>query len=1091
MLHLDARFFLCALLATVAALLSACGGGGGGGSSASASQTNSAPQTSQTNSTTGQSVVSGQSGADPMLTTAGRVGQTLTTGNSKQLTPDDKTYLLTTAQDSYNQLLAVQNKVLNDLYAGSTSTKFDLVRDSFLVQPAGNALDKVFPLVVGDNGNVLASISTVGGGRIAGYGYDILASFDPSQTRIVGWDTVNSVEFASRQINHKTVFKRVLAWLVRDNASADITTSSAIPFYVAWGSMPTSSTVMYTTTTPDKLKVFEPYAVAGLRSLGVKFSNLSCDPLAAPVNDCAGHANLVVIGATDQSSAGIALLPAQLERLKEIIKKQIPILYLNAHPSPSYWNDYARSAYPEDMPRLDALGFASGETPDKRNYYIKDSVAADRTLEQTKQKANILGGVINSLVTGSFPNYSWPTGCNELKCAPADFVSQFITPAAYLKNALDGLSASQLNLFDSQNGSTLLKSLVLWADVYRQSIPYPLDKTGNQADFQKAYLADSLVTYVRSAGAGQDAGTAAGQGTVGNFLGNEAKNIPTSTDFETITVTLPGSSGFTAIGRFALPGVPVQVKLASLPTAGGKFTFFFNPIRSGSTKVWETPSGDRDGYRRPLFLQSPKFSLSTDAITLVSPYGGTLQLGFSDAGAASVTLQIKGTAKHPFYDTTQGTPVAADFFADVKASKLGWMEIKTPGLEVHSLISNAMGFLQPSPTDNRTVFPTADKPYYESNTGINMTKYLDEAKKYVMEDAYQLAGFQARGLTLSTPVKEFCSAHSWDCTSSSIHAPPTVQHYVSDIRANCGSMCSGQPIDSSSAFDPRHWGESHELGHNLQAFKVFDGSSGEVSNNIFPLHKKWRLFRELGRDVLGYSDESQFTQTIFDLIKTTYKDSTRASRDAKIAKVRAELWTDGGIAAQNWSRLYFYLQWPLIYYEVLKEAHPTWTDSQAWAQAWDIYTLMYLYLRQLNAAPSDTNWSNVRGKFGFGLYASKPSTANADSAGNFPIHDVMLVGLSLITGRNQTSIFDLWGVTTSVEARNQAAALKASNGNNVPAQSVNFYAVVCFDDYRTYAAIDLNATSPGFPASWGATPFANATTNIQACTNVTNAYVPR
>jgi hypothetical protein len=304
-------------------------------------------------------------------------------------------------------------------------------------------------------------------------------------------------------------------------------------------------------------------------------------------------------------------------------------------------------------------------------------------------------------------------------------------------------------------------------------------------------------------------------------------------------------------------------------------------------------------------------------------------------------------------------------------------------------------------------------------------------------------------------------------------------------------MCSGQPIDSSSAFDPRHWGESHELGHNLQAFKVYDGVSTEVSNNIFPLHKKWRLFRELGRDALGYSNESELTQTIFDLIKTTYKDSTRLSREAKIAKVRDELWTDGGNAAQNWSRLYFYLQWPLIYYEVLKEANPTWTDAQAWAQAWDIYTLMYLYLRQLNAAPSDANWSSVKGKFGFGLYASKPSTANADGAGNFPIHDVMLVGLSLITGRNQTSIFDLWGVNTSVEARNQAAALKASNGNSLPTQSVNFYAVVCFDDYRTYAAIDLNAINPGFPASWGATPFANATTNIQACTNVTNTYVPR
>ena len=1043
--------------------LTACGGGGGNGSG-SATDNNAALE---------------------------RINQAMSSANSNLLTRDDAAVLLSEAQNNYKQVLSIQNALLADFYANPASTRFDMVKESSMVQPSLLKMDKVFPLVVGDKGNVLASISMVGDGRIAGYGYDILAGFSPQSKQ--------QMNYGVPQTSHQTVFKRVLAWLVTGHATADITTTSAKTFSVAWGSLPTSSIVMYTTLAPAKVNVYEPYAVAGLRSLGVKFTNKYCDPLADPVDSCAAMSNLVVIGAIDWSDSGKLLLPTQLDRLKEIIAKKIPILYLNAHPNYSGYNDYARAVETDDYPRLAAMGFASGDNIDRRNLNTQDSVGTDLTLSQIQQRANpwggATGGLIESLMSGNFTNYSWPSDCNALSCASAEFVSQVVTPVTSLKLLMDKINTNPIKLFDSQNQAKTLQRLVLWADVYRQSINYPLNKAGNQAgnqaEFQKAYIADALVNYVRSAGAGQDAGTAAGQGIVGNFLGSEAKNTPTSTDFETITVTLPGSSGFTAIGRFALPGVPVQVKLTSLPTAGSKFTFFFNPIRPGSTKVWETPSGDRDGYRRPLFLQSPKFSLSTDAITLVSPYGGTLQLGFSGAGAASVTLQIKGTAKHPFYDTTQGTPDAAKFFADVKASKLGWMEIKTPGLEVHSLISNAMGFLQPSPTDQRTVFPTADKPYYDSNTGINMTKYLDEAKTYVMEDAYQLAGFQARGLTLSTPVKEFCSAHSWDCTSSSIHAPPTVQHYVSDIRANCGSMCSGQPIDSSSAFDPRHWGESHELGHNLQAFKVYDGVSTEVSNNIFPLHKKWRLFRELGRDALGYSDESEFTQTIFDLIKTTYKHSTIASRDAKIAKVRTELWTDGGSAAQNWSRLYFYLQWPLIYYEVLKNGNPTLTDARAWAQAWDIYTLMYLYLRQLNAAPSDANWSSVKGKFGFGLYASKPSTANADGAGNFPIHDVMLVGLSLITGRNQTSIFDLWGVTTSFEARNQAAALKASNDNNVPAQSVNFYAVVCFDDYRTYAAIDLKADNPGFPASWGATPFANATTNIQACTNVTNTYVPR
>ena len=1037
--------------------LTACGGGGGGGSG-SATDNSAALE---------------------------RIKQAMSSANSNLLTQEDAAVLLSEAQNNYKKVLSTQNALLADFYAYPASTRFDLVKESSMVQPSLLTKEKVFPLVVGDKGYALASISMVGDGRIAGYGYDILAGFSPQSKQ----QTTYSVP----QTSHQTVFKRVLAWLVTGNANADISTSSAKPFSVAWGSLPTSSTVMYTTPAPANRKVYEPFAMAGMHSLGVNFTPKYCDPLADPVDTCAGTSNLVVIGAIDWSDSGKLLLPTQLDRLKEIIAKKIPILYLHAHPNYSGYNDFARAVETDDYPRLAAMGFASGDDIDRRNLYKQDSVGTNLTLSQIQQRSNpwegALGGLIERLMSGNFTNYSWPSDCNALSCVPVEFVNQVVTPVTSLKSLMDKINTNQIKLFDSQNQAKTLQSLVLWADVYRQSINYPLNKAGNQAEFQKAYIADALVAYVRSAGAGQDAGTAAGQGKVGNFLGNEAKNTPTSTDFETITVTLPGSSGFTAIGRFALPGVPVEVKLDSLPAAGSKFTFFFNPIRSGSTKLWETPKGDRDGYRRPVFLQSPQFSLSTDVITRVSPYGGTLQLGYDGASATSVTLQIKGTAKHPFYDTTQGQPDAAKFFVDVKASKLGWMEIKTPGLEVHSLISNAMDFLQPSLTDKRTDFPTADKPYYNSSTGIDMAKYLDEAKKYVMEDAYQLAGFQTRGLTLSTPVQDFCKAHSWDCTSPSIHAPPTVQHYVSDIRANCGSMCSGQPIDSGSAFDPRHWGESHEMGHNLQALYVYDGISSEVSNNIFPLHKKWRLFRELGRNALGYSDESTQTQTVFDLIKNTYKDSTNSSRDAKMAKVKADLWSDDGYAAQNWSRLYFYLQWPLIYYEVVKESHPLLPDAQAWDQAWDIYTLMYVYLRQLNAAPSDANWSNVRGKFGFGLYPSKPSTGNSvDSNGNYPVHDVMLVGLSLITGRNQTPIFDLWGVSTTTAARNQAAALNLSSGQLVPSQATKFYAVVCFDDYRTYAAIDLNATNPGFPDSWGATPFADAKTNIKACTQATTAY---
>ena len=1069
-------FSHCFVVVCACCILSACGGGGsGGGGGASGEQGTVATDTNPTTQTTtqAQTQTTGDASLTAALSPAGRVAQVMNSGDSRQLKPEDAAYLLTTAQGTLSQALATQNQLLSAFYAQGASTKFGLVQESYMIQPSARTLDKVFPLVVGDKGNVLASVSTVEGDRIAGYGYDILAGFSPNSKQ----QTTYSVS----QSAHQPVFKRVLAWLVSGDAGLDLTLASATPVKVAWGSLPTSSTVMYT---QGNVKTYEPLAAAGLRALGVKFTSVSCDPLSAPVSDCAATSQLVVIGASDQSDAGKLLLQTQLVRLKEIIAAKIPVLYLNAHPSPSYWNDYARAAFVEDFARLAAMGFAWGDTPDKRNYYKLDADANDISVEQIQRNSNKWGSLVDSLATGKFTDYVWDSTCTSLSCAPPDFVKDIDTVTQYLKGSLDNMALNQDKLFDGSANFSTLKALVLWADLYRRTIQYPLNKSGDQAAFQQAYIADSLVAYLRDAGVEQ--------GAVGNFLSAQT-TTHISADPDTITVSLPGSIGFTAIGRFALPGVPITIKLASLPKTG-RFTFFINTMSPASTKVWEAPTDMRSGYRRPQYLRSPAMSLSTNELTVVSPYGGTLELGFDGASDAVVTVQIKGAVSQAFYDTTQGTPDASAFFSQVTSSSLGWLEIKTPGLEIHSLISNAMDFLQPSDAqlaDTKNVFPSVAKPYYSRASGIDMGTYLNEAKRYVMEDAYQLAGFRVRGLELTPSVQTFCNSHGWDCTSPSIHAPPTVQHFLSDVRASCGSMCSGNPITSGSAFEPRGWGESHEMGHNLQAFKVYDGISSEVSNNIFPLHKKWRLFRELGRLGVGYYNELNDTQAVFDLLSAAYKNSNLTSAADKLTKVKQSLWADTSYAAQNRARLYFYLQWVLIYHDVVKERNPQLSDAQAWDQAWEVYTLLYLHLRQLNAASSAT-WSSTKAGLGFGQYSAPPITSSGvNSAGNYPMHDILLVGLSLITGRDQRPLFDFWGITTTDAARNQVAALKDSSGSPLVAQPIKFYAVVCSDDFRSYAAIDMNAVSPSLPAAWGTSPFTSQTSNASACDQVTNSYLAK
>ena len=940
------RFYTC-ILFLCAGMVVACGGGN------SPTGNSSKPAPSTTSVETVYPV-------DLTATPQGRMQLAMSTADASILKTDDASFLISSAMNSLESVKVDRDKLLNDFYAGQSS-QFELVRESYMMQPSFAAVDKVFPLVIGDKGNTLASISTLYDNRIAAYGYDILAGYDPT-------NTAQTVSVRPSQTAHKTVFKRVLAWLVTGNPLTDWSSRSANILNVAWSSLPTSSAVLYTNS--KGVKVYRPYASAGLTALGIPFNSLSCDPLSDPLKDCAAKAQLVVVGAIDRRM-GVDL-NTQLQRIQEIVKAQIPILYLNAHPDGGAPNDYARAAFKEDHLRHKAMGFAYGDNPDKRNYYVQDAVSGNVTFAERRQQFDYMGNLVSRLSKASFSVYDW-SNCVDNNCVmPPQFVKDIHEPVNYLMTKIQEMDVNGLSIFDAEFSNNIsLQQLILWADTYRRTIVYPMDKVKNSEKFQLAYVADSLVAYVRKKGAAQT--------SLGNYLDDKVQTLKGSPDFETVDVTLPGAAGFTAMGRFALPGQAVEIKWSNAPPAG-IFKFKINTTREGTNRKWEP-----------------------------SP---------------------------------------------------------------------------PETYEQRAKYPNAVKPYYHRDKGIDMYKYLAEAKKYVMEEAYQLAGFRARGLELKPSVQKICDQLQWDCVNTTIHAPPIVQHYQTDIRANCGSMCSGQPIDSSSAFDPRHWGESHEMGHNLQRFKVYDDMSTEVSNNIFPMHKRWQLFRDLGRTEIGYSNELVETQTVFDMLAGVTADKS-LSASAKSLKIKQGLWSNPAYAAQNRLRLYFYLQWVLIYFDALKEKNPTVSDYVLWEQAWDVFTLMYLNLRQIESV-SDADWLSVKDKLGFGSFTQKPATSHASVVVNgvvsYPHHDYLLVMLSKLTGRDQRPLFDMWGVETYAQGRNQVQIM------NLPAQALEFHAVVCSDDFRTRRVIDMSAPNPSLPAEWGPAPFKDQATNWAACQAATATY---
>ena len=971
-------------------------------------------------------------------------------GDSTVLKAEDAATLINQASTNYQSALVNQNKLIAAIYEGQ-STKFELIRDSYMIQPLLAKMENVFPLVVGDNGKVLASISTVGDSRIAGYGYDILAGFIPNQTRLVAYNKDTKLESWIRQTDHQPVFKRVLSWLVSGDPKRDLAQQASSKLNIAWSNLRTSSTVIYTNSSQQK--VYKPYAAEGLTGLNIPFANLSCDPLSDPVATCAANAQLVVIGAFDRNLKDAGVIDTQLLRIQQIIKAKIPILYLNSHPDGGAANDYARAAWPEDHPRLNAMGFASSEDIDRRNYYVLDYVASDLSPSQLQARNDPLsGGLLARISNGPFKDtraYDWTNCPVDKNCVlPQGFIDDLKNPVDKIKKILDTVNAQGKNLFDPQVGNKTLQQLVLWADTYRKNIVYPINKLTDPEKFQKAYIADALVAYVRPVGSAQ--------ANLGNFLNPDIRQVKGSTATETVNVTLPGSKGFTAIGRFALPGQAFTIKLQNKPAAG-TFTFFINTAGAGNTKLFTSPVDGNNrpvldtGYRRPRFPQSPDFPLSTQPITIVSPYGGLLELRFKGATDTALVLEIQGVAKQPFYDTTQsGTVDPGVFLNDFLNSKLDWLEIKTRGVEIHSLIRKTKELLLPATGQTPTL---VSKPYYDSaSKTINMVKYLDETKKYVLDDAFQLAGLQLGGLTLNERVSKYCDDHDWRCDSPDFHKPRDVQHYHLDDQANCGSLCSGNPITSDGGFEPRGWGESHELGHNLQEFKIYDGISTEVSNNIFPLHKKWRLRMDLGRDAIGYYNELEDTQVVFNMLKNAYLDTNKSTAE-KIALVRSQLWSDSSYAAQNRLRLYFYLQWPLIYADVIKFQEPSLSEAEAIEAGWDIFTLLYLNLREIYAT-ADADWPTRKAALGFDTYSAKPAISSAKVGNDYPHHDYLLVMLSKLTGKDQTPIFDLWGIQTTQAGKDQVAAMRLS------LQPVKFYATRCSDDLRGYTSVDITDAFP-------------------------------
>ena len=682
----------------------------------------------------------------------------------------------------------------------------------------------------------------------------------------------------------------------------------------------------------------------------------------ANLNTCLQGADLLVMGQNTSASGydGAVVMAA----VSAAQSRGIPVLYTHSGWDRTDLTDRLMSAY--------NMSYAN---PGTGNYFSRYGLKGfvPSSLPSLPAKSADIEALVARLDRGTFSS-TW-SGCTtnvgKVSCSgDTTYVNEFDTTAKAIQSSLRTLESSGTAIF-SQSGYELEKLLVLLGDKYRESTSYAstFTKTSAPLAFYRAFFSDLASYSLRS------------YNSVPQNLGNFSNLFPatTTTSTHTVTVTLPatGTKEYMT-GLYVLPGR--SVTLQRMDGGTGILKFGINLLRD-TTRVFSQ-------LDRPTNLSSPRPGLAAGAsMTVTNPYGGPLYL-FVDAasGQPSVSVRVEGVISHPVLrDATDPTAVAS-FNSEINSTTTNWVGITTGTLTLHSTLKHFRTSL--------------------SNYANNVGNLIADTWTYTIKGTYELAGFNttAGNLTLPTPVMTFCAAKGWaDCSNNSAfqaatqHRRDVMQHVISDAHALCGGGCSGNPYDQNWAFEPLGWGETHEIGHNLQRdrLKIYSGQSTEVSNNIFPLHKHIQFDRTNNASTYA-NDRSGSPASVFNTLKAAQGQSNPSTY------VYNAVWSDTAYAANNSERLNFYRQ--LV--EYARHYNTNFSDG------WELYTLLYLLER--NFSSSNANWASVAASYGFGNYTSFPNTVDGN--------DFMLVATSFIIGRDMTPVFDLWGITYNTAAATQAAS---------------------------------------------------------------------
>ncbi|MGY3913743.1 ImpA family metalloprotease, partial [Aeromonas piscicola] len=482
---------------------------------------------------------------------------------------------------------------------------------------------------------------------------------------------------------------------------------------------------------------------------------------------------------------------------------------------------------------------------------------------------------------------------------------------------------------------------------------------------------------------------------------------------------------WTTTGWYALPGQTVSL------TRNDNFNDIDVEIRLNYHRAGTNRAYENSQYTAPLELATQRIKLLPGkTVAFSSPYGGPIYLNVDGPHEPNnVDVSAVGIAKHP------SIPDGASD-ADIDNFVTLFQETEIPHVDIDN--GNAQFHLR------------KDRFIEGGNASADKVKQIVVAlKNDYVTPVYTLGGFSIRGKTLTeslpSDVLSVCADifGNADCVDEILHDRAKIQHGNFDQNAETASGASGNPFDASWVIGPTGWGESHELGHNLQTNKLkanyvdasnadqwsaYEDRAQEASNNIFPYWVGWRAHYINDENAPPIDEGHVNSKKIFFAFMSDAANVTNSAGERVVYESSCQIldagknryeagWQSSSYAAVNEFRNAFYIQMALRADKMKMRNGTTLTNG------FHIFTLLYEYSRIFDKyADNEANWAANRDKLGFSLF---PYSGHAVYGGNniwdIPGNDFMLVALSQLTGYDWRSHFDLVGLRYSSLAVEQVA----------------------------------------------------------------------